>query len=284
MTVDRRRVLAGTVALGGFMFTGSNKLLAQMGSNMPNVDFAIAHHEGAKNKPAFILIHSDAGNKEQFASTFDHLKAKGCSVVSFDRRGHGQSSMPKDGKFGYAAESDDVFDVADSAGYDRFVVIGHSGGGDIAFKAANDRPARVSGMLLIDPGPDPAVIPADQKAEILKALRDDYKNSIGHYYRSIAGPDPVLADQIVATAQATPPQTIIGISENLDQFKPREYAGRFKGPAHAVIQPEYDVEGALHRIQPAMTHEGIGDAGHWIHLVAPPRFEAALDRFLDRLK
>jgi pimeloyl-ACP methyl ester carboxylesterase len=50
-----------------------------------------------------------------------------------------------------------------------------------------------------------------------------------------------------------------------------------------VIQPDFDVEGALHRIQPGMTHEAIGGAGHWIHMVAPEKFEAALDQFLARM-
>jgi pimeloyl-ACP methyl ester carboxylesterase len=192
--------------------------------------------------------------------------------------------MPKDGKFGYVAETGDIFAVADIAGFMRLALVGHSGGGDVAFLAANDRPERVAGLLLVDPAPDPAVVPDQQKAATLEGIRNDYKGSIGQYYRSIAGPDREVAQQIVATAQATPPATIIGICEHLDEFKPRDSAGRFKGPAHAVIQPQYDAEGALHRIQPSMTHEAIGGAGHWIHMVAPQKFETALDRFLTRLK
>lgn len=248
-----------------------------------NIDFVIEQHVGVTNRPAIIFIHSDAGNKEQFSSAFEHVRAAGWSVASFDRRGHGQSSMPKDGKFGYAIESDDIFFVADKAGFERIIIVGHSGGGDVAFKAANDRPQRVAGLLLVDPAPDPAVIPEEQNAETLSGLRKDFKAAIGSYYRSTAGPNRAIADQIVATAQATPAATIVGITEHLKEFKPRDYAGKFTGPAHAVIQPEFDVEGALHRIQPGMTHEAIGGAGHWIHMVAPAKFEAALDRFLARV-
>lgn len=248
-----------------------------------NIDFVIEQHVGVTNRPAIIFIHSDAGNKEQFSSAFEHVRAAGWSVASFDRRGHGQSSMPKDGKFGYAIESDDIFFVADKAGFERIIIVGHSGGGDVAFKAANDRPQRVAGLLLVDPAPDPAVIPEEQNAETLSGLRKDFKAAIGSYYRSTAGSNRAIADQIVATAQATPAATIVGITEHLKEFKPRDYAGKFTGPAHAVIQPEFDVEGALHRIQPGMTHEAIGGAGHWIHMVAPAKFEAALDRFLARV-
>lgn len=248
-----------------------------------NVDFAIDRHIGVKGKPAFIFIHCDAGARQQFASAYEHLRAAGCSVVSFDRRGHGQSSKPRDGEFGYVAESGDAFLVADLAGIDRFVLVGHSGGGDVAFKAANERPDRIAGLFLVDPAPDPDVLPSGQKKATLEGLRRDYKRFIGEYYRSIAGPDPAIADLIVATAQATRPETVIGINEQLDSFRPKDYAGRYKGPAHAVIQPEYDVDGALHRIQPEMTHEGIGGAGHWIHMAAADRLEAALDRFVARL-
>jgi pimeloyl-ACP methyl ester carboxylesterase len=67
--------------------------------------------------------------------------------------------MPTEGLFGYANESGDVFEVADQAGFDDIVIIGHSGGGDVAFKAANERPERTAGLLLVDPAPDPRVVP-----------------------------------------------------------------------------------------------------------------------------
>lgn len=251
---------------------------------MTNVTFSISRLAGATNRLQFLLVHSDAGKKEQFASTVAHLAASNHAVVAFDRRGHGQSSMPTDGRFGYSVESGDVFDVADIVGYERFVLIGHSGGGDVAFKAANERPERIAGLLLIDPGPDPMVIPADQKKAMLDGLHADFAASIGKYYRGIAGPDPLIADEIVATALATPPASIIGITEYLDEFRPREFANSFRGPAHAVIQPQFDVDGALHRLHTEMTHEGIADAGHWIHMVAPEQFAAALDRFLERVR
>ena len=212
-----------------------------------NVDFAVERHVGAKDRPAIIFIHSDAGNKEQFASAFKHVKAAGWSVASFDRRGHGKSSMPKDGKFGYAVESDDIFAVAEKAGFERIIIVGHSGGGDVAFKAANERPQRVAGLLLVDPAPDPAVIPEEQTAQTLVGLRKDFKGTMGTYYRSMAGPIPAIAEHIVATAQATSPATIIGINEHQKEFKPRDYAGKFTGPSHAVIQPEFDVEGVARR-------------------------------------
>jgi pimeloyl-ACP methyl ester carboxylesterase len=248
------------------------------------IDFATEHHEGAKQRPSIIFIHSDAGNKEQFNSAFHRLKSLDYGVVRFDRRGHGHSSVPQDGKFGYNVESGDIFDVADAAGVDRFVLIGHSGGGAVAFKAANEQEGRVIGLLLVDPAPDPAVIPAEQKAATREGLQNDYKAFLNQYFRSIAGPDAKIAEQIVGTALATPSETMIGINEHLDEFKPRAYAGQFKGLAHAVLQPQFDVDGALHRLQTGMTHETIANAGHWIHMVAPMKFEAALDRFLDRLK
>lgn len=144
-----------------------------------------------------------------------------------------------------------------------------------------DRPRRLTGK----PGatPDPAVMPKDQTTQSIEAMRKDFKSTIGQYFGSMAGPDPRIASEIVATAQATRPETIIGIQEHLYDFKPRDYAGKFTGPAHAMIQPEFDIEGALHRIQPGMTHESIGGAGHWIHMVSPEKFEAALDQFLAQV-
>lgn len=244
---------------------------------------AIKHHVGDKNRPGIIFLHSDAGNKEQFDSAFDHLKVQGWSLAAFDRRGHGKSSMPKDVKFGYANESGDVFDVADVVGFKTFVIVGHSGGGAVAFKAANDQPTRIAGTLLLDPAPDPSVTPKDQTTQSIAAMRKDFKSTIAQYFGSMAGPDAGLAKDIVATAQTTSPDTIVGIQEQLYTFRPQDYAGKFTGPAHSIIQPEFDIDGALHRIQPGMTHEAIGGAGHWIHMVKPDKFNAALETFLARV-
>ena len=151
--------------------------------------------------------------------------------------------MPKDGKFGYAVETDDVFVVAD-ARHDRFDVIGHSGGGEVAFTAANDRPDRIVGLLLVDPAPDPAVVPTDQNAATLKGRRDDYKGSIGQHYCSIAGPNPEMANQIAATAQSTSPAMTLLIEV----------------PAYPLTMParanqrQFSTGGQIFAMRPAGTH------------------------------
>jgi pimeloyl-ACP methyl ester carboxylesterase len=252
-------------------------------SKSANVDFAVKWHLGATNRPLIVFVHSDAGNKEQFDSASDHARNAGWSVCALDRRGHGKSSMPKDGMFGYAAESSDIFTIADDAGFERIILVGHSGGGAIAFKAANEHPERVAGLMLVDPALDPTVIPSEQILQTLASLRKDFRVTMTRYFSAIAGPNLALADRIVATALKTPPATIIGITENQLDFRPRDNAGRFAGPAHSVIQPEFDTDGALHRLQPSITHEIIGGAGHWIHMAEPKKFEASLDRFLKRV-
>src|SRR4051794_28720777 len=81
-------------------------------------------------------------------------------------------------------------------------------------------------------------------------------------------------------SRATPPETVIGVTEPA-----RFYSGairrRITGPALSIIQPQSDVEEALHRMLPGFRHVAIDGAGHWIHLAAPDvasKFYPAMSR------
>lgn len=226
-----------------------------------------------------LLIHADLGTRHQWDELLAAL-AGTRPVAAFDRRGHGDSAPPADGRFGAAAEPGDVLAVADALGFDRFALIGHSGGAAVAFQLANTVPARVAGLLLLDPPPDPAVIPAEQRSAMLEGVRKDAINSAAEYYRSIAGPDSRVVERIVADARATAPATIQGVTEATFEFDPAAVAGHFAGPALSIIQPQFDVPGALHRLGRGMPHRPLANAGHWLHLGAPAEVARMLDEFL----
>ena len=230
-----------------------------------------------------LFVHSDGGTLHHWDSIRAKLNAD-FSTVAFDRRGHGQSDAPRNHAFAAADAANDVAAVADATQIEHFVLVGHSGGGTTAFAFAGLYPQRLSGLVLVDPPPDPAVLPPGMIEETLKALRgEDYAATVEKYFRSIAGNDKCVADRIVADALATPRETIIGLFEATKSFDPKRYAGQIQCPSLSIIQSQYDVEGALHRIPPGFPHVAIDGVGHWIHLVKPEQFLSSLQDFLKQV-
>lgn len=242
----------------------------------------VAHHDAGDATPV-LFVHADGGVLGHWDQIRAHLSDR--PNAAFDRRGHGQSQPPRNGSFEQADAAGDISAVADALGWKKFVLVAHSGGAANAFIFAALHPERLAGLLLVDPSPDPAVIPAGVIDQTLKSLRSDaYRNVIERHFRAIAGDDRTLSDRILADARATPQATLIGAFEAMKDFRPTAYAGRYPGPMLSVIQSQYDIDGALHRIAPTFPHAVIDGAGHWIHLGAPARFARVLNDFLSRLE
>ncbi len=79
--------------------------------------------------------------------------AKSTSVVCLDLRGYGESDPPKgeDPKlYSKQTMAQDVHEVMQHFGYDRYIVVGHDRGGCVAFRLALDYPDEVAGVVILD--------------------------------------------------------------------------------------------------------------------------------------
>jgi pimeloyl-ACP methyl ester carboxylesterase len=229
-----------------------------------------------------LFVHSDAGTLHHWDEVRAHYRGKR-PTAAFDRRGHGKSDFPLDWSLDPVKSVGDIDAAAEGARFLRFVLVGHSGGALTALAYAHHAPQRLAGLVLVDPPPDPRVLPPGLIEKTLEDMRGPNAiETIEGYYRTIAGEDASVRDRVVKDAAATRSETVIGTFEGMAAFKPAEQVGRYKGPALAIIQPEYDVEGALHRIG-GWPHLAIGGAGHWIHLGPREKFLAALDGFLAKV-
>ncbi|MBS0220754.1 MAG: alpha/beta fold hydrolase [Proteobacteria bacterium] len=92
-------------------------------------------------------------------------------VVAFDMRGCGRSSRPPaDFKWSLEGMIDDLFAVADAAGFERFHVVGESLGGTVALAAAIMRPDRVATLTVSNGAHLGASI---QRVEVWRGQLDD---------------------------------------------------------------------------------------------------------------
>lgn len=105
-----------------------------------------AHEAGAP----VLLLHGLASNATRFAEFAEHSAlARRHKLVRVDLRGHGDALTR--GRAGIAEWCADLAAVLDAEGGAPALVVGHSLGAQVALQFARRQPARVRGLVLIDP-------------------------------------------------------------------------------------------------------------------------------------
>lgn len=113
------------------------------------VDLALAE-AGTGQPRRLMLLHGFSGAKEDFTEWLDRLAAGGWHAVAYDQRGHGESAQPAgEEAFSLRILEADLAAVADSLGWDRFVLLGHSMGGMVAQLFAMHHRDRLQGLILM---------------------------------------------------------------------------------------------------------------------------------------
>lgn len=133
----------------------------------PVDDFALAgegvtlacHRYGADGGTPLVMVHG-AGVDSSFFSPMAGTLGRVRTVVTYDRRGYGNSGDPVDGDWSTDAQVGDLAAVCERVGGGAPVVlVGHSLGGGIALRLAARRPALVDALVLHEPfgleRPDP---------------------------------------------------------------------------------------------------------------------------------
>ena len=124
------------------------------GSRFVRLDDGDLHvvEDGRPAGPAMLLIHGTAASAAWWDPVIPQL-AGACRVIRVDLAGHGRSAVPSGG-YDIPAQARRAGAVLDRLGVGQVTVIGHSTGGCVATALAEQRPALVSALALIDIGPD----------------------------------------------------------------------------------------------------------------------------------
>lgn len=97
-----------------------------------------------------VLLHGVASNLSRWSEFVEHTSLKETwDLLRPDLRGHGESFAR--GRLGLEIWCRDLRDILDAEGYDQALLIGHSLGAQVAVQFAALYPARVRGLVLIDP-------------------------------------------------------------------------------------------------------------------------------------
>ena len=106
--------------------------------------------QAATPRRLIVLMHGVASNMSRWSEFVEHTALKDSwDVLRLDLRGHGESFVR--GGLDLDTWSRDLRDILDAEGYEQALLIGHSLGAQVAVQFAARFPARLLGLVLIDP-------------------------------------------------------------------------------------------------------------------------------------
>jgi pimeloyl-ACP methyl ester carboxylesterase len=108
------------------------------------------HRGAAAPRRPIVLLHGVASNMSRWAEFEEHTALQRTwDLLRLDLRGHGES-FARTG-LNLDVWSRDLRDILDAEGYEQALLIGHSLGAQVAMQFAAQFPARLMGLVLIDP-------------------------------------------------------------------------------------------------------------------------------------
>lgn len=109
--------------------------------------------------PAVVLLHGLTATHRYVVMGSRSLERSGHRVISYDARGHGQSSPAVDPRaYEYSDLVDDLETLLDALGIERAVLAGASMGAHTALALALRAPERVGGLVVITPAYEPGEV------------------------------------------------------------------------------------------------------------------------------
>jgi pimeloyl-ACP methyl ester carboxylesterase len=105
---------------------------------------------GNASAPPLLMLHGWASHRAIWQGAMDALKDR-FYCVAIDLLGFGDSDKPSDADYGIDTQGKRILKLADALGLDRFVLVGHSMGGQIALRIASHlAPERVLKLVCVD--------------------------------------------------------------------------------------------------------------------------------------
>ena len=243
-----------------------------------------ANDGGTRSLLPVVFLHSTAGNASQWSAQLEHLRPQR-RAVALEWRGHGRSSLPADGDYSFPTMAADVDRAVNRLGLERFVLVGHSGGGLVALEYAADHPERVAGLLLADPAGDARRVPQEQMESLLEGLTSSaYTETIEGYWKFLlTGAKDAVREQVMADLHATPKESVVGYFSALRDYEPLPPLRRYQGSKRSVITPMNDAPFGLHNLGADLPYIILEGTGHWLHMDDPKAFNRILDDFVEQV-
>ncbi|TAM65629.1 alpha/beta hydrolase [Mycobacterium sp.] len=253
------------------------------------------HVQDLGDGPAVVLISGFGLDHELWDRQARVLTEHGLRVLCVDQRGHGFSDNPLQG-YDVDRLAADLVTALQRLEIDSATVVGHSFGGQVAFRAAATATELITGLVLVGsngvrasrsegfpfggpPGP------------LLEGMvADEHADRVGARYRTIGSafahePNPRTVDWLVRCSLRMPSWAAVACYRSLLTTDLLADIPRVTQPVLqiiGVVDPVHSAKGArwLQQQLPDATLIEIPDCGHYPMLEAPDAFETALLKFV----
>ena len=211
------------------------------------------------------------------------------ALVTFDPRGVGGSGPARsDPEFSHDTIARDAAAVAEAVGLARSVVIGHSGGGEVALRYALLYPDRVSHLILVSTAAwwsDPSPLRTDRgfpatEEEMRERMREEVARAVRHpevYARAM--------QELLPRMRFSPERLRWAVTQGGPSYDVRGRLAEVRVPT-LILHGREDMRVPLDRAEEL--RGGIAgsrlvvleDCGHWPHVEQRAEFVAAVKAFL----
>jgi pimeloyl-ACP methyl ester carboxylesterase len=235
---------------------------------------------GSGPETPVVLVHGGGADRSHWHALAP-LLATDRQIVLFDQRGYGESDPPVDGNYSLGAMASDVVAVANGAGLEAPVVVGHSFGGAVVAAAVGRFPTRFSGAVFLDSAGDIRGLSAAQVAEWRGSVGPDrFRASSRAWFEQIlTDARPETRQHVLATLGLTSRETYVGSMEAVLGFDP-SVVRRFGGPTLLVTVRSLDGPMGLRAALPELPNVFVEDCSHWPQLDQPGQVADILRPFL----
>ena len=110
--------------------------------------------EGPRDAPVIVLLHGSNSSLQTWDSWTSALTGR-FRIIRFDEPGHGLTGDYPARDYSRAAFADIVSRVTTRLGVARFILVGNSMGGGVAWAYAHNHPERLTGLVLVDAAGEP---------------------------------------------------------------------------------------------------------------------------------
>ena len=237
--------------------------------------------------PAVVFLHYWGGSATTWEHVVDHLP-RDRTTVRFDQRGWG-SSRALPGPYGLHQLALDALRIVDGLDLGDFILVGHSMGGKVAQLVAAQRPASLTGMVLVAPAPP----------RPLDTITEQDQSFTAHVYDSADSVLRALDTRLAATPISQPDRDMV-VRDSLAGNEGAREAWAWSGlveditaEVSAADVPTLVIVGDRDQVEPAQVQranllpflkgarlESVPDAGHLLPLEAPKAIADAVERVL----
>ena len=244
------------------------------------------------NGPWVALSHSLACRLEMWDEEVRRLSNR-FTVLAYDSRGHGESGAPT-GPYSLGMVADDIKALLDHVGARRTHWIGLSMGGVFGLATALKYPGLFGSMVLADTSSrlSPEGIQAfKDRVAVVRAggMEAMVEPTLKRWFKdSFRAKEPQLMARVADWIRTTPVEGYVGISAAIPTIDVTQRLGEIRIPCLALVGAD-DIamppafSKTLQQHLPDCSFVEIPDAGHLSNLEQPEAFNAALDRFYERI-